>query len=726
MKHRGLFLCWFALSTAPILADTYEIGSFRIYSGPTSLQVSSTLSDERIIWERSANSDWLQFSNTTWTMEGEQGRFDVKSSVKARCSISPNWESIETGPGQLRMLGRLTGKSPCAGVSFILNWQAVNTQRLALTITSSDPQFNLIELKLASTSDEGFYGFGLQPTFLDLKGQNVPIISQEQGVTRGRQPFSALVNSQEKGAAGTTLTSYMAAPQFITNRNRGLFLENSEYSEIDMRDKTSTTVRLFSARMKAQILAGSSPLDLIEAYTEYAGRMQALPDWFHQGAVIGMQGGTQRVRDVWQQLAARQTPLAGFWLQDWQGKRTTSFGSQLWWNWELDRQLYSGWDTLLADFKSKGIRVLGYINPHLVDVAGQGKLSFDRNLFAEAQNQGFLIKNAKGEDYSLKLTAFASGMLDLTQPGAQAWMKRVIQDELLAQGFSGWMCDFSEAYPFDASNAAGLDAKTYHNQYVIDWARINREAIEEAGRNDVVFFCRAGFSQSPAQARLFWQGDQMVTWDANDGLKSAVTGLIGGGVSGFSLNHSDIGGYTTLAKFGIGLKREKELLLRWMEVNAFTSAFRSHEGNLPDENAQIYSDSETLDAFARQAKIFSSLFFYRKQLFQQAQDKGYPVVRGLFMHYPEDAKSWHIDDQFLLGRDILVAPIVEKGQKKRNVYLPAGRWVHIWSGEVYGSLTTGTSISIQAPLGQIPAFYAEGSLTGAEWKRNLQEAGIIR
>ena len=132
------------------------------------------------------------------------------------------------------------------------------------------------------------------------------------------------------------------------------------------------------------------------------------------------------------------------------------------------------------------------------------------------------------------------------------------------------MTDFGEALPFDSKLHGGADPAVWHNRFPEEWGRVNREAIEEAGRgDDIVFFDRSGFTQSPKFATLFWLGDQMQSWDEYDGIKTAVVGMLSGGVSGFSLVHSDVGGYVSLSLSVAGHKipviaRSDELLQRWM------------------------------------------------------------------------------------------------------------------------------------------------------------------
>lgn len=135
---------------------------------------------------------------------------------------------------------------------------------------------------------------------------------------------------------------------------------------------------------------------------------------------------------------------------------------------------------------------------------------------------------------------------------------------------------------------SGEDPISAHNRYPELWAQINREFVEEwksgrAGkeREDpeeaLVFFMRAGFRDSPKWGMLFWEGDQMVSWQANDGIKSSVVGLLSSGISGYAFNHSDIGGYCAVNLPFIKYHRSEELLMRWMELNAFTTVFRTHE-----------------------------------------------------------------------------------------------------------------------------------------------------
>ncbi|MCG8671181.1 MAG: alpha-glucosidase, partial [Pseudomonadales bacterium] len=632
--------------------------------------------------------------------EENRGSFIVEENIQSLCE-SQIIDNVRVVDNELLVTGSVSGAVECES-DFTLTFQQVLPGHLQFHLQFDNPRINYSQLNYASTTDERFYGFGEQYTHLNLKGKAVPVLSEEGGVGRGRDLISAPVSLVSPGSGGNELTTYYAVPQYITNTNRSLFLENTDYVIFDLTADDQVSLRLFSGVMTGRVLAGESMLDLIERFTEYTGRMRPLPDWFNQGAIVGIQGGTEFVNGILDELESRGTPVAGVWLQDWVGKRVTAAGSQLWWNWELDEDRYPGWDSLVDRIEDDfGGRMMCYINAFLVDATPKGNVQ--RNLYQEAIDDGYLVMHPDGGVYEVTNTDFAAGMIDLTNPSAQTWIKSVIKDNLIDTGrCSGWMHDFAEALPFDAVLHSGEDAATYHNQYTVDWARMGREAITEAGReDDIVFFNRAGATRTPAYSTLVWQGDQMVTWDEHDGFQSAINATLSGGFSGISLNHSDIGGYTN-ASLGIpglpvrlGFDREEDLLLRWMEFSAFTAAYRTHEGLAPETNAQFYDNDATYDHFDKFARVYKALAFYRETLMQEAQDKGYPVVRHPMLHYPEDEKLASLQDHIMLGSEILVAPVVDKrlptesrGDPWKKVYFPDADntvWVHVFTGEKFGA-----------------------------------------
>ena len=162
-----------------------------------------------------------------------------------------------------------------------------------------------------------------------------------------------------------------------------------------------------------------------------------------------------------------------------------------------------------------------------------------------------------------------------------------------------------------------------------------------------------------------------------------------------------------------------------METNAFTAALRTHEGNGPQKNAQIYSDPETLQAFARAAKIYRALSFYRTQLFKEAETKGYPVVRHPVLHYQADLIVQNLQGQFMLGSEIMVAPIFYKKASTNKLYLPQGKWTHLWTGKSYEITQTGLWATVNAPYGEPPVFIKSESAILTPLLKILRDEKIV-
>jgi alpha-glucosidase len=470
---------------------------------------------------------------------------------------------------------------------------------------------------------------------------------------------------------------------------------------MDFRNSDEMIFDYWDHEVTTSVIVAASPKRLLTKTSEYTGRMRALPDWVHRGAILGIQGGSEKVRQVLKSFEPLRPPIAGVWLQDWVGQRRTAIGHQLWWNWELNKEHYPGWLELKNDLASRDIRILGYINPFLVELPND--VRHVRHLYEEARGKGFLLRDAQDKVMKFKITSFDAALLDLSNPDAKAWIQSVVQSEMIDQGFSGWMADFGEALPIDVKIFSG-DANSYHNHYPEVWAEVNRKLIDrQKNPDDFVFFTRSGFSQSPRYSTLFWTGDQLVTWDEYDGLKSAVTAILSSGLSGMAFNHSDVGGYTAISLPGLSYRRSEELLMRWMEFSAFTCVFRTHEGSQPENNVQVYSNESIRQSFARNAAIFQSLFNYRKRLIREATEEGWPVVRTMWLEFPGESSVWTNQRQFMLGDEILVAPVLEPGQTAVRVFLPKGRWVHLLTSKEF-NIEESHWIAVDAPLGQPAAF----------------------
>lgn len=704
--------------------SSFTIGDYLVtvtQGRPGRLEVQDAADDGRLMWKSAFGSSVVFAQRATFSAVENRGSLDIEDPAELSCEKSRIDEASKEGESVV-IKGSLLGEGCEASFSLTLAAQEDHVS-LEATLEPGETGLNRVLLRAGSTADEKIFGFGEQFSELNLKGRSFPIVVQEQGIGRGDQPTTTSINAIYKGVGGSWLSTYFPMPYYLTDSNTGFVLENTQVSFFDLSADDKTTIKLVGTQMRGRILRGKNPLEIIESLTAYTGRMDPLPDWIGDGAVVGMQGGTAEVRAKLAELDELGCPIAAFWLQDWVGKRITIFGSQLWWNWEVDDDQYPGWEELVSDLEAEGIRMMVYVSPYIADVSVE-KTNVKRNLYTEAAQEGYLVVDAQGEPYKIQNTDFDAGMIDLTNPDAAAWYKNVISEQVLGAGASGWMADYGESLPLDAALHSGADASAYHNEYPVRWAELNKSLLEEEGRlDDVVFFTRSGYTGSQGYSRLFWLGDQTVDWGENDGIKSVVKGLLSGGISGVSLNHADIGGYTTLDIFK--LERSKELLLRWMELSAFTPIYRTHEGNQPENNAQFYSDGETYSHFTKFAKVYAAAADYRKTLMEEAASRGWPLVRHTALHYPDDPEAWKADDQWLLGSDILVAPVVNEAARMVAVYFPKGKWRQIWSGEEYGNESTGEWEFVDAPLGEPAVFEAKGSAGGARFLAELKAMGLI-
>jgi alpha-glucosidase len=701
----------------------YRVGEFAVAvdrDAGFALTVRDRSEPGRVLWSSLPGESFLTTAEGEETVRESSGHFFIEDEIE-RLHPDQTIDSVERKGESLVLKGRLLGGGT-GGVGYKISFSPATAERLRFGVEVEKP-YDRVYITYASSPDERFFGFGEQFTYFDLKGHKVPIFIQEQGIGRGEQPITWGADWQAD-AGGSPYTSGASVPHYVTSEMRSLFLENYEYSSFDLRDEDRVQIEVFSSRMRGQILSGETPAEIIEQYTEYSGRMRPLPGWILSGAVVGLQGGTERVSEIYGDLEALGTPVAALWLQDWVGQRETEFGTQLWWNWELDESHYPGWDQLRERLEEDDVRLMTYIGPWFADDIPETKNQ--RNLFEEAAKNGYLVTDQDGGPYTVQTTDFSAAFVDLSNPEARVWIKEVIKDELIGSGASGWMADFGEGLPYDAVLSSGANPRSFHNRYAEEWAEVNREAIREAGRgDDIVFFNRSGYTRSPRFSTLFWLGDQLVDWDEHDGIKSAVTGLLSSGLSGYSLQHSDIGGYTAIDHPLLKYHRSKELLMRWTELAAFTTVFRTHEGNRPEDNHQVYSDKETLEHFSRFARVYAAWKPYRMELVKEASETGLPVVRHPFVHYPEDPNVYGLEYQFMVGSELMVAPVLDPGEKSVEVYLPAGRWVHLWSGENYGSPGGGVRATLEAPMGKPVVFYREGSRAGEKFRDELRTEGLL-
>jgi alpha-D-xyloside xylohydrolase len=180
--------------------------------------------------------------------------------------------------------------------------------------------------------------------------------------------------------------------------------------------------------------------------------------------------------------------------------------------------------------------------------------------------------------------------------------------------------------------------------------------------------------------------------------------VLNGSLSGWPYWGPDIAGFFH-GKPAMDKPGEKELWIRWLQLGALMPTMRDMYGAMDGDPVNLWTDEETLDVFRTYAELHTALVPYLYRYAEIAHEEGLPIVRPLFLNYPDEAPTYTLEDQYMLGDDLLVAPVLEPDQSERSVYLPAGRWRYYWTDEVH---TGGNRVTVPAPLRQIPLFVREG------------------
>lgn len=564
-----------------------------------------------------------------------------------------------------------------------------------------EPSCEGLSLALEAHEDEHFIGLGTQATLMKLNGHILTTFSQEQGHGRGLQPLSWILNHIGKGIGGDQTTSYHTVPHVISNQLRSFWLNTTQHAHFDFSQSHMIRISPTSPEIKLRMQIRHSIKDLVRDFAHEFGTTKPLPDWSHRGAMMGLQGGEDHIKKMVNQLRKRSAPISSVWIQDWMGSIQTFVGQRLHWQWQTDTTLYPNWNSFVTELTDQGLQVVSYFNPRIKDTCSDNSCAFQT-----AKHNNYLVKNRLGQPYLIGNGGFNFAKIDLFHPEAREWLAQMIRIHFQQAPIKGWMADFSEATPLDAVLANNTRGSQSHNRYIYEWARLNGQLADEI--DDGFVFMRGGLLGSHRHVHAFWLGDQLTTWDRYDGLHSTIIGLITSGLSGALVNHSDIGGLSNL-RFPLvtHIKRTKELFHRWMHMNAFTPIFRTHEGLRPDQAHQFHSDEQTFSEFVRYAKIYASLFEYRQELARQTQE-GLPMVRGMFFEYPHLKQAWQVDDQFMLGDELIVAPIVVPQTTGRSVYLPPGCWIEVFSQQIY-NISTDRHLFIEASEHHIPVLARFGS-----------------
>ena len=545
------------------------------------------------------------------------------------------------------------------------------------------------EFKLPAYEGEAVFGGGEQYRQTNLRGKRVMNFVSEHITAKTLMEKVILPDHRYREKEAERIGSYSPMPVFVTDRGR-LFYFDTPADGISKFGINNYRMRFDECPRSLMLLHAADYDTLVRALAKKNPPGMYLPDWCLDGMMIAVQGGTDRVISKAFTMLDAGAKISAVWSQDWCGENRTVMGKQVWWNYEYDEKLYHHLPEAIKRLGRRGVRFIAYLNPYLVKGS---------RYYRESAEKGWLITNRDGSICHMKSTTFDAGMLDLTNPEAVRFIKEVlIKKNMLKIGVKGWMADFGEYLPTDCVLHDG-DPAEMHNLWPVIWARINREAVEEYGDKDVMFFTRSGYLGEQCYAPIMWNGDQHTDLTKDYGMPCVMPAAFSLGFSGVPLVHSDIGGFFSIGK----LKRDDELFIRWMEMNTFSPLMRSHESIRPWANSQFDAPA-VLPHTVRLTNIHATLRPYIEHCLEQAAE-GIPVMKPDFWNAVDYSKS-RDEYSYFFGDDIYVCPVIEKNASERTVYLPEGEWTGFWDGKAYEG---NSEIRMEAPLGKLPVFYRSES-----------------
>lgn len=501
-------------------------------------------------------------------------------------------------------------------------------------VTAPDGQVYIHE-QLTLAVGESVYGLGERFGPVVRNGQSVEIWNDDGGTA--------------------TEHAYKNVPFYFTTEGYGVFINHPEHVSLEVASEINTRVQ-FSVpgqRLEYFVIYGPTPKDILRKYTSLTGRAPQVPAWsyglwlstsfttdYSEGTVNGF---VDRMEEL--KLPLSVIHFDCYWMRP-----------SRWCDFTWDPQKFTDPVGMLDRYHERGLKVCVWINPYI------GQRS---HLFDEGMKNGYLLKRTDGTVRQWDHWQSGMGWVDFTNPAARQWWKDELK-KLLRQGVDAFKTDFGERVPTDVVWHDGSDPQRMHNYYSYLYNQAAYEAIaEERGQDEAIVFARAATAGGQAFP-VHWGGDSEPT------LVSMAETLRGGlslGMSGFGYWSHDMGGFE-------GTPND-DVFIRWFPFGMLSSHSRLH-GSHSYRVPWNYGDT-AVEVARRFIALKNRLMPYLMTHAQDITDSGVPLMRHTILEYPEDRGAVHVDTQYLLGPDLLVAPVfTESGEV--DVYLPSAGWTDILSG----------------------------------------------
>ena len=511
--------------------------------------------------------------------------------------------------------------------------------------------------------DEHFYGLGEKFTGFDKRGQFIEMWAHN---TYG-------VHSER---------AYKNVPFVVSTRGYGLFVDSVTCIRFDVAATNHSVLGVVvpDEALDYYVFAGPDPKDIITRYARLVGFPVMPPKW---ALGLWMSGGFQQetpesiVRRA-EELRRQGVPCDVIHIDPyWQ-----RFGA--WSDLKWDTNLFPDPAGLIRRLKEMNFHVCLWESPYL---------GVESDLFAEFGQKGYLLRRPDGETYVLDLLdgyCPPMGIIDFTHPEALRWFKDAHR-ALLRQGVEIFKTDFGESVPADAVAHNGLTGERLHNLYPLLYNdAVTATMEEELGRPGLVWArsSYAGGQRHVAQ----WGADCDCTYQ---GMASTLRGGLSLGMCGHAFWGHDIGGFY--------IQPTPDLYARWAQFGLLSPMSRAHgvTSRLPWDYGE-----EALNIFRSYTRLRYRLLPYLYSCSHAAVETSLPILRPVFLEFPDDPNTYALDLEYMLGAELLVAPIYNP-EGRRPVYLPAGRWVDYWTQEVIEGPVTRR---VKAPLDKLPLYARANAL----------------
>jgi alpha-D-xyloside xylohydrolase len=508
--------------------------------------------------------------------------------------------------------------------------------------------------------------------------------------------------------------TYVSIPAVISSRGYGMLWNTPSVGQVEFATNHTRWHARAAREIDYFIYSGNTPAQVLRRYHTLTGFAPKFPHWatgYWQSK--SYYESQEELMAVAREHLSRGLPLTAIFVDymHW-----THMG-----NWDWDRELWPDPAAMVAELAENGVRVLVSVWPHVSPLSenhAQLQANGQLVLATGADTPAVFSYADRGSPAGLDLS-----LLDLTNSDARGFLWDRLRRSYSSIGISSFWLDACEPEIRESSTQFREETMAFSSgpggevtgSFPLHFAQAVREGLTADGLDDGMILIRSAWAGSQRYGAAVWSGDIQSTWEALQGQLSAGLGMM---VSGIPWWTSDIGGF-----FDSDIESPyfRELVVRWFQFAVLWPVFRLHGNRHADfYNAGLFStgDPNEVWSFGDEAyEVIRGLLAFRERIRPYLQEQmdlatsdGLPPVRPLWFAYPDDESARGVDDQFLLGTDLLAAPIVHAGAIERTVYFPSGDdWRDVWSGMVFAG---GSFAEIAAPIDRFPLFERVGGELG--------------